>query len=214
MLCWGQGFFVFCFFSFFFPLGKFSSIVIKMGWILVNLWHTNLNCSELKVLCKTSPLSFVLGVYCWCWCRLLFPSPRRRTCRESDGCGSETCCSSWEASGERARACWAFRPGQGPRWGSVGIWFGGQSVSRRQSAECGIQQGERNSCGGNASERHIPFLGRGRCVLPRIACVCCQWILQLLQCFPRLLHFLFFPFISMTALVIMPEECVADTMIA
>lgn len=35
-----------------------------------------------------------------------------------------------------------------------------------------------------------------------------------LQCFPRLLHFLFFPFISMTALVIMLEECVADNMIA
>lgn len=35
-----------------------------------------------------------------------------------------------------------------------------------------------------------------------------------LQCFPRLLHLLFFPFISMTALVIMLEECVADNMIA
>lgn len=35
-----------------------------------------------------------------------------------------------------------------------------------------------------------------------------------LQCFLRLLHFLFFPLISMTALVIMLEECVADTMIA
>lgn len=34
-----------------------------------------------------------------------------------------------------------------------------------------------------------------------------------LQCFPRLLHFLFFPFI-MTALVIMLEECVADNMFA
>lgn len=35
-----------------------------------------------------------------------------------------------------------------------------------------------------------------------------------LQCFPRLLLFLFFPFISMTALVIMLEECVADNTIA
>lgn len=31
-----------------------------------------------------------------------------------------------------------------------------------------------------------------------------------LQCFPSLLHFLFCPFISMTALVIMLEECVVD----
>lgn len=35
-----------------------------------------------------------------------------------------------------------------------------------------------------------------------------------LRCFSRLLHFLFFPFISMTALVIMLEECVADTVVA
>ena len=35
-----------------------------------------------------------------------------------------------------------------------------------------------------------------------------------LQCFSRLFHFPFFPFISMTALVIMLEECVADIMIA
>lgn len=34
-----------------------------------------------------------------------------------------------------------------------------------------------------------------------------------LQCFPSLLHFLFFPFISMTALVIMLEECVVDNMV-
>lgn len=34
-----------------------------------------------------------------------------------------------------------------------------------------------------------------------------------LQCFPRLLHFPFCPFISMTALVIMLEECVVDTII-
>lgn len=35
-----------------------------------------------------------------------------------------------------------------------------------------------------------------------------------LQCFPRLLHWLFFSSMSMTALVIMLEECVADNMIA
>lgn len=34
-----------------------------------------------------------------------------------------------------------------------------------------------------------------------------------LQRFPRLFHFLFFPFISMTALIML-EECVADNMIA
>lgn len=34
-----------------------------------------------------------------------------------------------------------------------------------------------------------------------------------LQCFPRLLHFLFFPSLGMTALVIMLEECVVDNMI-